>query len=175
MGRIKGWQANARKARRAKQEMIRTRAGSKGTPRAGVFAGAADASFLQPLDPDKASGRFSPPPKHFDPSSPLRKRKRGASLSPSPRAVPKSDASPSPLIPSSWPGLIRKYSLNSGKHAYYHCILVHANALARGAFVAMIFKTQLRRALRGSGTSNCLSLVSLLDLLSFCHLSVLRG
>jgi hypothetical protein len=79
------------------------------------YAGASGANFLQPLPLDAPSGRLSPPPKVFDPSSLPRKRKRSGSLSLPLEALPKSDASPSPPSTSSQPGLIRKSSLKLGK------------------------------------------------------------
>jgi hypothetical protein len=99
----------------ARFNKMRTRVGSTSGPRSGAFAGASDATFLQPLLSDTPSGRLSPPPKVFDPSPLLRKRTRSGSLSPRPKPVSKSDLSPSPLIPSSWPGLIRKSTLKLGK------------------------------------------------------------
>jgi hypothetical protein len=86
-----------------------------GSPRAGEFAGASDATFLQPLPQDAPSGRLSPPPKVFDPSSLPRKRRRSGSLSPPPKLRPKSVLSPSPLISSSRTGLIRKSTLKLSK------------------------------------------------------------
>lgn len=102
-------------AREAKKANLRTRSRSKGTPRGGQFAGASEATFLEPLPPDAPSGRLSPPPKVFDLSSIPRKRNRSGSLSPPPRPLPKSDLAPSPLISSSRPGLITTFTPKLGK------------------------------------------------------------
>jgi len=107
--------AHLRKARESKEAKIRTRSGSMGSSRGGEFAGAGGATFLQPLPPDAPSGRMSPPPKVFDPSSLLRKRKRSGSLPPGPERLPKSALSPSPLVFSARTGLIMKSWLILGK------------------------------------------------------------
>ena len=115
MGRLKGRLSNMKKARDAKLLKIRRRSMDKGSSRAGSFAGASNATFLQPLPSDAPSGRLSPPPKVFDPSSLLRKRKRSGSLSPLREPRPKSELSPSPLFSSLQTGLIRKSWLKLGK------------------------------------------------------------
>jgi hypothetical protein len=108
MGRLKGRRANLKKARDKKLMMRKLRSTGKGGSRAGAFAGASDAFFLQPLPSDAPSGRLSPPPKYFDPSFVAEQRKRRASLSPPPEPSPKSDLPPCPLSSSSPVGLIWK-------------------------------------------------------------------
>src|SRR5262245_49206912 len=115
MGRRSGQKRASILANEAKKEAKRAPSQSKGGPRGGAYAGAAEATFLQPLPSDAPSSRLSRPPKVFDPYSPLRKRKRSGSLSSPPRLLLKSDVSPSPRISSSQRGLIRKSTLKLGK------------------------------------------------------------
>ena len=115
MGRKKQSKIKAEHAIKARYDKWKTRSQRKGAPQAGAYGGASDASFLAPVAPDKVDGRLSPPPKHFDPSSPPKKRKRRESLSPSPTPRAKCDLSPSPLPISSSSGLIWRFWPKLGK------------------------------------------------------------
>jgi hypothetical protein len=108
MGSLKDRTKQARKAILARYNTRRLRSDAVGAPQAGNYAGASDATFLQPLPQDAPSGRLSPPPKVFDPSSLNSMRKRSRSLSPPPKPVAKSDLAPFQTVSSPRPGLICK-------------------------------------------------------------------